>query len=525
MSTIQAIDRQSITKICSGQVVVDLATAVKEMVENSLDSGATSVEVKLKEMGSDSIEITDNGSGIDPVNYANIALKHHTSKLSEFSDLNSVSSFGFRGEALNALCELSEAFTVTTKIEAEGIGSRLLFGKDGHLLSTNPTARTTGTTVVVSKLFASLPVRRGEFIRTIKKQYQKMIKGLQSYAIIAVGVRMVVTNSGKGSSQMIMGTQLGNRMCDNISSIFGSKFLSTLIPISVTIQVTADLKDCEGEVQEGSSQGMNNVAIEDEESQNDIGGIENSAAEQKERLKISSKDDNKCDDDSKYCTITGFVSKAGSGVGRSDNDRQFLYCNGRPVDIPKFSKALNEVWRRYEMKHKPACFLDIRVPNGSFDVNLTPDKREIVLTHEGILLEKFRENLEKLYVPSRQTFQLSQGLGGTQQGLFEIISVHSTTLSDGQSISPSSEEPSSSKGPSYPSFSSKEPSSSSNEPSSSKEPSYSFKEHSSSKQPNRLSEVDVIPSEIIDKNDEDNTEENCGNYKSNDINKKNLSGK
>lgn len=60
------------------------------------------------------------------------------------------------------------------------------------------------------------------------------------------------------------------------------------------------------------------------------------------------------------------------------------------------------------MKHKPACFLDIRVPNGSFDVNLTPDKREIVLTHEGVLLEKFRENLEKLYVPSRQTFHLSQ---------------------------------------------------------------------------------------------------------------------
>lgn len=339
MSTIQAIDRQSITKICSGQVVVDLATAVKEMVENSLDSGATSVEVKLKEMGSDSIEISDNGSGIDPVNYANIALKHHTSKLSEFSDLNSVSSFGFRGEALNALCELSEAFTVTTKIEAEGVGSKLLFGKDGHLLSTNPTARTTGTTVVVSKLFSNLPVRRGEFIRTIKKQYQKMIKGLQSYAIIAVGVRMVVTNSGKGSNQLIMGTQLGNRMCDNISSIFGSKFLSTLIPISVTIQVDGDLKDCVGEGQEGSNQGTNNTAIEDIEFPMEPEGSEINSDETSERPDIS-KNGDKCNDEGKYCTITGYVSKAGAGVGRSDNDRQFLYCNGRPVDIPKFSKVI-----------------------------------------------------------------------------------------------------------------------------------------------------------------------------------------
>jgi hypothetical protein len=108
-------------------------------------------------------------------------------------------------------------------------------------------------------------------------------------------------------------------------------------------------------------------------------------------------------------------------------------------------------------------------------------------------LEKFRENLEKLYVPSRQTFQLSQGLGGTQQGLFETMSVHSTSLSDGQSISPSPNEPSSQEP-----FS-QEPSS--QEPFS-QEPSSSFKEHSSSKQPNLLSEVNVIPSEIIDKNDE-----------------------
>ena len=63
--------------------------------------------IQLKEMGSESIEVSDNGSGIDPSNYSNIALKHHTSKLCDFIDLNSVSSFGFRGEALNALCELS----------------------------------------------------------------------------------------------------------------------------------------------------------------------------------------------------------------------------------------------------------------------------------------------------------------------------------------------------------------------------------------------------------------------------------
>lgn len=185
-------------------------------------------------MGAESIEVCDNGSGIDPSNYANIALKHHTSKLADFNDLNSMSSFGFRGEALNALCELSgtvvrlflilyylelkhrtiifvrlrissnyvtfdtaAAFAVTTKLDSEGVGCRIVFGRNGNIISETQVARTTGTTVLVTNLFEALPVRRGEFLRTIKKQFQKMVKVLQSYAIIAVGVRIVVTNVGK----------------------------------------------------------------------------------------------------------------------------------------------------------------------------------------------------------------------------------------------------------------------------------------------------------------------------------------
>lgn len=122
---IQAIDRESVTKICSGQVVVDLATAVKELVENAVDAGATSVEVKLKDMGVTSIEVSDNGAGIDPNNYANLALKHYTSKLTTFQDLQSVSSFGFRGEALNALCELSGSLGVATRRAEDAAGASL----------------------------------------------------------------------------------------------------------------------------------------------------------------------------------------------------------------------------------------------------------------------------------------------------------------------------------------------------------------------------------------------------------------
>ena len=102
-------------------------------MENSLDSGATSIEVKLKDMGVESIEVTDNGSGINKDNYETLALKHHTSKLAEFSDLENgnVTSFGFRGEALNAVCELSREFSVTTKQEGERVGFALSFNRNG----------------------------------------------------------------------------------------------------------------------------------------------------------------------------------------------------------------------------------------------------------------------------------------------------------------------------------------------------------------------------------------------------------
>ena len=85
-------------------------------------------------MGIESIEVTDNGSGIDKANYETLALKHHTSKLAEFADLENgnVTSFGFRGEALNAICELSKDFTVSTKQDREKVGYSLSFQRNGR---------------------------------------------------------------------------------------------------------------------------------------------------------------------------------------------------------------------------------------------------------------------------------------------------------------------------------------------------------------------------------------------------------
>jgi len=152
---IKSIDVNTVHRICSGQVVWTLAVAVKELVENSLDSGATAVGVRLKgkmldynlvshvcyyicncvfaEYGSESVEVTDNGHGISPLNFENLCLKHYTSKIEEFDDLLEVQTFGFRGEALSSLCALS-TLSVTTCEKGQTLGWKLDFDHHGKLV-------------------------------------------------------------------------------------------------------------------------------------------------------------------------------------------------------------------------------------------------------------------------------------------------------------------------------------------------------------------------------------------------------
>jgi DNA mismatch repair protein PMS2 len=91
-------------------------------------------------------------------------------------------------------------------------------------------------------------------------------------------------------------------------------------------------------------------------------------------------------------------------VGRSNNERQFTYLNGRPVDLPRLHKAVNEVWRAYELGHKPAFALDLQLPPGAFDVNVTPDKREALLVGEANLVSRLKAALHSAWEESRRTF-------------------------------------------------------------------------------------------------------------------------
>lgn len=283
-----------------------------------------------------------------------------------------------------------------------------------------------------------------------------MVRVIQSYALISVGVKIIVTNvataSGSGGTacpggkQTVFATQSGGKLVDNVSILFGAKFAASLAPIELTVNLSKRLSEDAvvslKDVENGEGESPDSIAVVD------FGGFavdsvgdnakphssaveeENNDANSAHMVSIVSEGNpvhNTIDSAAECpavdaaselspaalpaeCSVRGLVSKVGLGVGRSDNDRQFTFCNGRPVDLPRFAKVLNEVWRRYEMKQKPAFVLDIVVPAGYFDVNLTPDKREVLIVQEAVILDKLREVVDALYAPVRQTMPLNTGL-------------------------------------------------------------------------------------------------------------------
>lgn len=354
-AAIKPINKGVVHRICAGQVILDLASAVKELVENSLDAGATSIEISLKEYGEEWFQVIDNGSGISPNNFKVLALKHHTSKLCDFPDLQSLTTFGFRGEALSSLCALGN-LTVETRTKNESVATHLTYDHSGLLVAEKKTARQIGTTVTIKKLFSNLPVRSKEFKRNIRKEYGKLISLLNAYALMAKGVRLVCTSTtGKNVKSVVLKTQGSDSLKDNIITVFGMNIFSCLEPV--------------------------NICISDD------------------------------------CKVDGFLSKPGQGSGRNLGDRQYFFVNSRPADMPKVSKLVNELYKGANSRQYPIAILNFTVPRRACDINVTPDKRKVFFSDEGSILLALREALQLIYSSNNACYSINKVEEDTKEAL------------------------------------------------------------------------------------------------------------
>lgn len=361
MATIKAIEAKAVHQIQSGQVIVDLCSVVKELVENSLDAGATTLEVRFKNYGLESIEVQDNGSGIDPANYESVALKHYTSKLSSYDDLSTLETFGFRGEALSSLCALSNFYMTTAQANDAPKGTKLEFNVVGSLKSTSTVACGRGTTATVEDLFNTLPVRRKELTKNIKREYGKVLGLLQSYACIGVNVKFTLKNTmPKGKSMVVFSTKGNATTRENIANIFSAKTLPALVALDLQL-----------DFQPSSTQRV-------------------------------------FDAESAQVVVKGHISKPVFGEGRQTPDRQMFFVNGRPCGLPQIAKAINEVYKSFNVSQSPFIFADLRMDTNAYDVNVSPDKRTILLHNAAALIESLKESLTDLFDNHEQTVPQSQ---------------------------------------------------------------------------------------------------------------------
>ena len=224
MGNIVLLDELTINKIAAGEVIERPASVIKEMVENSIDAGATNITVEIKNGGISYIKVTDNGKGIAQDDLEIAFERHATSKIRSADDLNTVTSMGFRGEALASIAAISNVELIS-KTSNQDTGYKVVV-EAGNILSKEEAGCPTGTSITVRNLFFNTPVR----YKFLKKDYTEsgyIEDAITRIALVNPHIAFKLINTGK----TVIQTNGNGDLKTVIYSIYGKDISNAVLEV------------------------------------------------------------------------------------------------------------------------------------------------------------------------------------------------------------------------------------------------------------------------------------------------------
>jgi DNA mismatch repair protein MutL len=223
MSMISILPSAVADQIAAGEVVERPASVVKELVENSLDAGASVVEITLEDGGRKLVRVSDDGSGMSPDDVPRALARHGTSKITKAADLVGVRTFGFRGEALPAIASVSNFEIETATHDGEGTLVRV---NGGQMSAPERIARQQGTTVSVAQLFFNIPARL-KFMRSARSEWRSAVDALTAIALTQPSVRIHLSHDGKNALALPPVSSMRSRL----GGIWGGRYAEDLLDV------------------------------------------------------------------------------------------------------------------------------------------------------------------------------------------------------------------------------------------------------------------------------------------------------
>ncbi|KAI5198412.1 DNA mismatch repair protein MutL [Aureobasidium subglaciale] len=350
---IRALHQDVVNKIAAGEIIVSPWNALKELIENAVDAGATMLEILVKDGGLKLLQISDNGHGINKADLPLLCQRHTTSKIKEFEDLTSIGTYGFRGEALASISHIAH-LTVTTKTmdsscawKAYYTNENLTPLKPGQPADPKPCAGKQGTQITVEDLFYNVPTRRRAF-RSSSEEYAKILDIIGKYSIHCKGVAFSCKKHGEAGTSLNVQSHL--TVVDRIRTVFNSAVANDLISF---------------------------------EAVNERWGFKSD----------------------------GLISSANYSAKKSTF---LLFINHRSVESTAIRKAIDQTYATFLPKGgKPFVYLSLDIDPARVDVNIHPTKREVGFLNEEEIIEVICDEIRTRLgsVDTSRTFMTQSLLG------------------------------------------------------------------------------------------------------------------